>query len=60
MNTQAKVVLWLGLAMIGFQVFKNWTTIKAVVFSNVPVGGAAPAAPVQPPPLLQPIIPGVL
>lgn len=60
MNTQAKVVLWLGLAMIGFQIFKNWATIRAVVFSNIPAGGATPAPPVQPPPLLQPIIPGIL
>lgn len=39
MNDKAKIVLWLGLAMIAIQVIKEWPLIVSVVF-----GGGATAA----------------
>lgn len=34
MNDKAKIVLWLGLFMILFQIVKDWPAIKAVLFSG--------------------------
>jgi hypothetical protein len=33
-NEKAKIVLWLGMAMIAFQVWRSWSVLKNVVFSS--------------------------
>jgi hypothetical protein len=33
-NDKAKIVLWLGLAMIGFQVWRSWSVLKNVVITS--------------------------
>ena len=34
MNDQAKIILWLGLLMIGLQVIKSWPVIRETLFTG--------------------------